>query len=271
MMLKMTNDHIAINASNDIQQITKPLLKLGVSYFSYVRSYEDGSHIRLSNNAPWTRHYYDRGFYNVVIRQVPAMDSCLLWNNIDKYPLFHEASEYFNIDNGAVIVVKSDDITERYFFGATRDNTAVNAIYLYRMDLLKRFILYFKEMARDIICTAEKSKIMQLVVNQDQANRHFIQDEELNHYYDQTRIDKMCVRMRGIDYYVSANEAKILSLMKRGYSAKQIAHEIGLSQKTIEIYRDKLKSKFDCFTRNELMSSVRKNTLLDYDLLEVTP
>ena len=99
MGFEILENHIALSASNNVKEICKPLEKLGVTYFSFVRSYRNGSHIRLSNNPAWTDHYYKRGFYNVVLKQVPDSEGNLLWSNIDKYPLFYEASEFYDVDN----------------------------------------------------------------------------------------------------------------------------------------------------------------------------
>jgi hypothetical protein len=105
MDIDLLKKHIVFTSSLDIEAICKPLLKLGISYFSFVRSFQDGSHIRLSNNPGWTQHYYRRQFYNVIMKQVPDSEGNILWSSIDKYPLFHEASEYFDVDKKPETVI----------------------------------------------------------------------------------------------------------------------------------------------------------------------
>ena len=89
--------NIALTSSQDIDAICAPLRKLGISYFSYVKSFKDGSHIRLANNPHWTQYYYQKKFYNVVLNQVPAKQGSILWKNIDPYPLFVDASDLLNL------------------------------------------------------------------------------------------------------------------------------------------------------------------------------
>ena len=264
MSIDLTN-HIALTSSILVKEICKPLEKIGINYFSFVRSFADGSHIRLSNNPAWTKHYYDRKFYNVILKQVPDNEGNLLWANIDKYPLFYEASEYFDVDNGTVVILKIDDVTERYFFGSNRENRKVNDIYLYKFHLLQKFILYFKESAFPLIREAEKTKI---IVPKDHNPINNAEDENsINDFLNEIKVNKIYVRIKGQDFYVSRSEAKILSLMKFGYTAKEISYRTSLKQKTIEVYCDKLKSKFSLHSKNNLISFATDNSLLNVKLL----
>jgi len=83
MDTNLIKNHLVLTSVNQIDQICAPLKILGINYFSFVRSFKDGSHIRLSNNAQWTEHYYARGFYNIILKQVPNKDSHVLWSCID--------------------------------------------------------------------------------------------------------------------------------------------------------------------------------------------
>jgi len=267
--LVLSQNHVALSSSDSMKEICKPLDKLNINYFSFVRSYHDGSHIRLSNNYAWTNHYYNRGFYNIVLKQVPDKEGNLLWSNIDKYPLFYEAAEYYNVDNGTVIVLTIDDVTERYFFGSTKSNNGMNHFYIHHLDLLKKFILYFKETARILIAKAEESKIFIQKIETNEAKNN-IDENLVEDFLNDIKINKICVRVKEKDFYISNNEAKILTLMKCGYTAKEISSEINLSKKTVEIYRDKLKNKLDLFSRGNLISFAQENTLLNMDLLTDT-
>ncbi len=268
MGIEFLQNHIALSSSAEVDQICKPLKKLGITYFSFVRSFKDGSHIRLANNPMWTQHYYKKGFYNVVINQIRDADGNLLWSCIDRYPLFQDASEHFNVDNGTVMVMSVDDVVERYFFGGTRDNTQVNYIYLNKLDLLKRFIIYFKEMAAPLINKATETKIIIPPVICNSEDENFYNDSVIQEFLDEIQVKKVCVRVQGQDIYITQNDAKILSLMKCGYSSKAISQEIGLKQKTVEIYRDKLKEKLNQYSRSNLMAVANSNGLLKLDLLK---
>lgn len=268
MGIEFLEKHIALDSADDVNQICMPLAKIGITYFSFVRSFKDGSHIRLSNNAAWTKHYYSRGFYNVVLKQVPDADGNILWSSIDRYPLFHDASEFFNVDNGTVLVLTIDDVVERYFFGSTRDNKQVNYIYLNKLDILKRFILYFKEVGAPLINKASRSKIILPKQEVCKHDEEFYNNGLLQEFLDDIKIEKISIRVKGEDVYISNSEAKILSLIKCGYTAKEISTKIGLKPKTIEIYRDKLKDKLNQYTKGNLVTLANSNGLLDINLLQ---
>ncbi|OGT34142.1 MAG: hypothetical protein A3C44_00565 [Gammaproteobacteria bacterium RIFCSPHIGHO2_02_FULL_39_13] len=268
MDVQYLEQHPALATSAQIGEICKPLEQLDITYFSFVRSYKDGSHIRLSNNAAWTKHYYAHEFYNVVLKQVPDENGNILWSSIDKYPLFYDASEHFDIDNGTVIVLTIDDITERYFFGSTRNNSHVNYIYLHQPELLKKFIIYFKDVANKLITEAESKKIILPPRILNKQDSEFYSNEVVQNFLNDIKLAKVSIRVNGSDMYISNNEAKILSLMKHGYTAKEISCEISLKKKTIEIYRDNLREKLNQYTRGNLVSLAQRNSLLDIDLLK---
>jgi hypothetical protein len=268
MSIEFLQNHIALASSSQINEICKPLAKLGITYFSFVRSFQDGSHIRLSNNAAWTQHYYSRGFYNVVTKQVPDAEGNLLWSTIDRYPLFHDASEFFDVDNGTVLVVTADDVVERYFFGSTRENKQVNYIYIHKLDLLKRFILYFKEVAGLLINQAAKTKIIIPKLNSIDEDQNYYNDELLQDFLEDIKITKVSIRTKGEDFYVSPNMAKILSLMKYGCCTKEISKKVGLTSKTVEGYRDKLKNQLDLGSSGNLALLANSNSLLEVNLLK---
>jgi DNA-binding CsgD family transcriptional regulator len=173
------------------------------------------------------------------------------------------------VDNGTVIVLNIEDVTERFFFGSTKLNTSVKYIYINHIYLLKRFILYFKETAKQLIALAEKSKIDIAKIEEKEKNKD-IDQRIIDEFLNDTKINKVWVRIRGQDYYISNNEAKILTLMKSGQTAKEISNEIGLSKKTVEIYRDKLKHKLDLFSRSNLVTFAKENSLLNINLLNDT-
>ena len=144
----------------------------------------------------------------------------------------------------------------------------MNYIYLNHIDLLKKFILYFKEIARPIINRAAHSKIIVPHKTINKEGEEFYNNDIIQEFLDNIKIEKVCIRTKGEDIYISSNEAKILSLIKCGYTAKEISKEIGLKQKTVEIYRDKLRDKLNQYTRGNLTTLANSNGLLDIDLLK---
>jgi len=183
--------------------------------------------------------------------------------HVPRYPLFQEASE-FNIDNGTVIVLTGEDIVERYFFGSTRDNHQINHIYLHKQDLLNKFILYFKEQAYLLIKSSLKNKFF--LPKQKDADKEFYNDNIINDFLEKIKIKKFYVNVSGVDLEISKKEAQILSLMKLGYSAKEIAKEVKLSVKTVEIYRCEIKNKLGIHNSLEFFKNINQKNILNINL-----
>jgi DNA-binding CsgD family transcriptional regulator len=66
--------------------------------------------------------------------------------------------------------------------------------------------------------------------------------------------------------YLSKREAECLRLTARGCSAKQVAYQLGISQRTVEEYLNNIKLKFGVFSKSELIEkgfAYFKETLID--------
>ncbi len=58
--LKTVDNHAAIAASNDVAQLCQPLFKAtDVSFFNYVRMFNDGRRLSIGSKAEWLKHYFD--------------------------------------------------------------------------------------------------------------------------------------------------------------------------------------------------------------------
>ncbi len=60
---------------------------------------------------------------------------------------------------------------------------------------------------------------------------------------------------------MTRREAQCLLLLHDGLSAKQSANELNLSQRTVEVYLDKLKKRFNSRTKIELMSKINAHII----------
>lgn len=69
------------------------------------------------------------------------------------------------------------------------------------------------------------------------------------------------VTFDGEDLELTRREAQCLILLHDGLSAKQSGNELHLSQRTVEIYLDKLKKRFNSRTKIELMSKVTSSMI----------
>jgi DNA-binding CsgD family transcriptional regulator len=61
---------------------------------------------------------------------------------------------------------------------------------------------------------------------------------------------------------LSKREAECALLLVSGKSAKQIADELSRSKRTVEVFLNNLKTKFNCYSKSELISKLFKSDLL---------
>lgn len=238
-------NHIALTSAPDIKDVCRPLEWLGITYFTYFKTFSDGSHIRLSNHAPWTEHYYKREFYNVIVKQVPSLNGYVLWSCLDEYPIFNEAAQYFNVDNGVVLVDRSGDTVERYFFGTTRDNEIIRRYYFFNVEFLNRFVFYFKDKASGILEEAISQKlyaprIEPIVSDKDEA---FYNNINVAKFLEETQIKRYCITIEGQDYYLPEREAQVLATLKKGFTAKEMAKKLDVTHRTVEKFKEKLRER----------------------------
>jgi hypothetical protein len=161
--LLLRKDHITYSSGKDIAEICKPLDKLGITSFNYVRTYDDGSQINLANIPSWLEHFYNNEYYHIgAFERHPSnyQSGYALWPHLSGQKIFFDARTYFNIDNGITIIERQSNYCDFYYFGTTSDNHTIINFYLNNLDLLKRFILYFKDKADSIITKADKSRII---------------------------------------------------------------------------------------------------------------
>lgn len=167
------SESFALSSANEVKSICKTLFEnFDIIYFDYFRSYNDGSRILLCSSSDWSSYLYQQKYwctdnFNIV---VPSEINSYLWSDIYKRmpkneaTLFEtkhrDASSYFNIANGVAIADKQDNYVDYYNFGTSPQSNMLLDIFLYDIDILKRFILYFREKANPLFKEALKNIVV---------------------------------------------------------------------------------------------------------------
>jgi len=266
--LVLRKDHIIFTSGKDIAEICKPLNKLGITSFNYVRTYDDGSQINLANIPSWLEYFYDNEFYRVgAFERHPSkyQSGYALWPQLSGQQVFVDARAYFNIDNGITIIEKQADSCDFYYFGTTTNNQSIINFYLNNIDLLKRFILYFRDRANPIIKQANENRIILPNHFEQHAspldNETYILEEFKKDFLKETTIKKLQLsgELEG-EFLTNKQLGYIINLME-GKTAKEIARILGVSFRTVEGHITKLKVKFNCRTKNDLILKLLQNGL----------
>jgi DNA-binding CsgD family transcriptional regulator len=265
MSKKPTSDHFFLSTSQAVDDICAPLKKhFGITSFVYFRSHIDGSEVRLSNQPEWLEFYYQNELYkkSELERHPDEYQSGFsLWSELNNHEIVLAPLKNFNIANGITLSIKVENGIELYFFGTTLENRSAVSLYLSNMDLLERFIVYFKDKAAPLIAEAEKHKLIlpkswskpvdedetAAIFKKNSIDRFAFEDETIIRHF---HLDKTTT--------LSKRELEAAQLLLAGKTAKEAGEILFVSQRTIEAHWNNLKDKLHCRTKAELINKLLK-------------
>ncbi len=146
-------NHVTFTSVNVMQDMIKCLSIIGINYFTFDRTYDDGSHIRLTSAGAWIEHYYREKLYNLAIFEKHPLTfskGVVFWSWLSRAPIYSTAS-LFDIDNGLTITQPHKTYCDFYHFGTNRDNKIAEAVLSSKLDYLYRFIAIFQQKAYRLI------------------------------------------------------------------------------------------------------------------------
>ncbi len=269
--------YIAMSAGDNVAQICKPLQKLNINYFAYMKAYKAGGQFWLSTHPTWSEHYYSHqyqhhsAFENIDIYQPSSgvyLWQLLNFHNAACASIFNDARDIFNIDNGVTIVDEAIDSYEVWHYGSTRENHSINSFYVNNLDLLKRFAAYFKERAAPLAQASESymgvlpelkgygGHKADALAESPISTADFLAETSLNRIYP----DKNNPRE-----YLTRREIETAGWLIKGKSAEEIGLLTSISKRTVESHVDSMKRKLDCFKQCRLGYMLGKLGILDAD------
>ena len=260
---------------DEIKQLCRPLEDhFGLTSFVYRKNYNDGSEISLSNQPEWTEHFYSNK--DIVKQSVfdkhpeHYQSGFVLWSQLKGHQEILQRAKAFDIDHGVTIVKKVPDGVELCYFGTRSKNDDVVNRYLNNLDLLERFILYFKEQAAEIIRMAERHKI---ILFADKYKSVQVSDADLVAIQPtNTRDDFIKATwlktlhpdgdFKGLS--LSAREIDVIACLLRGMTSEETGTAIHLSSRTVEDYLSDLRTKFNVPTKSLLIQKLRGADFISY-------
>lgn len=263
-MLKtsLKSNDIFLESSRDIRHLSSSLERIGITHFTYLKTFRDDSQIYLSSDAKWIEDYYGLQLYKSSLfekKQEDYQSGFYAWDPNDDSDVFLHGKKYFNTGNGMTIIQKNNESCEFYFFsGNLSDQFLINR-YLNDRDLFKKFSVFFNSAAKKIIHEAEKDKIhinnkenfKQKIPMLDQKIREeFIREISSSKY--NTGLFRLTYR-----------EREIISLILDGKTTKNISNILYISPKTVDRHLENIKEKLECENKVELI----KKLLLEDNLV----
>lgn len=259
-------NHPSLCFPSEIENICKPLKQLNISYFSHVKIDKNKKISAICNNPRFYEYYFGNKYYNADIHMATNdnLGNFILWDALTfdnkSAALAQEATE-FGVKHVFTIVEKNQHDEDFYHFATHLNSTRINQIYIANIDLLKLFILHFKEK----INHAKELKVgHDIKFNLDLQSNDFAikNDDDFNDVkFDRPTFlnDFNCAHSllhKDTHYPVilSTQQMKCFRLLAIGLSAKQIARKLNISYRTVEHHIEKLKKQLGCQNIKELLA-----------------
>lgn len=257
--------HLVMTSCKEVEEICKPLRTLDIQMFIFIRLFPNGKRMIFCDDYGWNEFYISRFFqlcYPVHV-QFEATANGIIFVDKDQYPdliTFTEASNIFNYKNGICLTARCKSFKEVVFFGSHNCNKIINNRFLNNIDILRKFISYFKSKASHLFALYNKCMLMtpkqynyQLsLTDPDQAAfnelvKQVEKELKTNRYYIITENDET---------YFTDKELNVLRWLVNGKTIEETGIILNISSKTVESHLNHVKQKLDCTKFSQLSNKV---------------
>jgi len=255
----LNSKHFFLSSSSEVDQIIQPLKQyFGINSFIYKKNFNDGSELRLSNQPAWTEVFYKENYSEKsVFEKKPShyLKSKILWDELpNNYSAPFAKMRELNIAHGITFIEPGDDGCEFFSMGIPSGSFSLMHRYLSRLDLLEKFLIYFRERAQDLIIRADKNRVL-IPGKFDNAPMFLIEQKV---HFDQTGFLKAIDSSERVQQNFSIREIQCAERLLHGYTIKMIGQELKLSPRTIEGYIKSVKQKTGALNKADLIRGLSK-------------
>jgi len=239
----------------EIRKICKCLDKrVNVPHFIYQRIYKDGSRSVLSSNPEYVlcnyleidlfKHIYTpQYYYKYKYVYAPAIKNKIQNSLIKQINRADVANEF-------VILNQHNEFHELFVFASHAEEVDFLNHCINNISNLHAFSTYFTSEASELIKEAVSDPIIQPWVNECYINKPLI---NFVGSQSKARNNKIQFKYNGKIIYLTNREVQCSGLIIKGKTCKEIAKELKLSPRTVEVYIQNLKDKFSCRSKSMLI------------------
>jgi DNA-binding CsgD family transcriptional regulator len=233
----------------DIKSLSSPLKTIGIDYVSFTRVYKTGQRIFFSTEPKIIEFFSE----DVHLKRAPRApnemrpdnynsNQIIIWSTLPDQSFFSNIKHLHIGDHGMHLFdEKKDDYCDSFGFATSRYNESIINSYLSNLGLLRNFMNYFHENSSSMINQAKKENVF-LPFN-EQKPIITLRSEELEEKFSDKKIK----------YKFSRRQLECISLLVKGFTAKEIADQLHLSFRTVESYIELMKKKLNCKNKTELV------------------
>lgn len=255
-----------------VAEICQPIFDyLSISFFRYVRSYQNSEKYILCSDKKWLTEYFKEKIYDVEYanyHKIPRIGSgisvhsactskdpvCVFWNK-------QGAATNYNII--LALYEKYDAYLEFYNFGLKQDTHATNNIFLNNHNLFHHFIAYFRDQAQDILQTANTVRFACKETNykEDAKNNWMLGlPENLEKIIiQQMPVEKIYLNGNLDNIYLTVEEAIYSKFLLNGLNNDKISAKMSITQQECLNLQRSIQEKLQLASPNDIRASLINN------------
>lgn len=223
-----------------------------LAFFGFLRCTQEGHSVLLSNQpevfqylieheypltSPTPHDYQDAQAFHYLVPEIGPYQ-----------PAMHAVAQNFSLFNPFDIVYKHPGYYEMFCFGINKDDFSIASVYL---NHLKNFELFCQKFKKDFsrLITSLTSRPIYLSEKIIQPVRNLILPESNDTLPPIPEKTFALYQSFG----VSKREIECVEKLRRGFSAKQIAQELNISNRTVEKHLENARYKLSCTSKYDLV------------------
>lgn len=252
---QIIKEHPSIVHPGDMHDVCKPLQKLGVTYFSHARINDKGELAINASNPEFLANYYNQEFYNFdlhLAKKLPE-SSHVLWDlvtRLDKTEELYQMGVTFGLTHTFTIIETKENEKNYYHFATKPGNNFMNTFFIQHIDLLEKFITYFKD---HLLINDRLNRTYKMTCETSPDKGGYLIKEGISTALHETDINEFLHKI-GMKHALKNSEQSQIELARRerqcafyllqGNTSKEIADLLHISTRTVEVYFERLKVRF---------------------------
>ena len=269
---KLLKQHPSFVYASELQDMTRPLKKIGVTCFGHVHvdKYGNmtGNHSDPEFLAEYLRaglHHYDLHFGdNALTQRYFLWDAVpLIGKTFELYQLTRE----FKFSHTFSIIEHGQETVDLYHFSTISGRPYMNDFYLQHIDLLETFVIYFKER---MLLDNRLSKAYKMPLKtapkeggfQINLPENFTQEVNINAFLSDIGSKQSQSKITVVPPGLSRREYQCAYFLLDGLTSKEIAERLDISSRTVEVYFERLKTRFSSKNKIQLVKHLMENIFI---------
>lgn len=240
---------------HDVVSLSEPLKYLtNVNQFSLIRIYKDDTHLSLNTHIEWVKEFYTTYYrHGICHKRYDAYSSAYFFHQeaVDKVTL-KVMKQNFDLNPGITIVEKEQDFCNLYSFTTSGVGKDVN-YYTNNLATWYKFIDYFKAKSDNLVALAQADRqIFPKVISPHSGDIPFPYNTDTNKFHKAGMLVSELGKQ--LNTNLTKQETLCLAYLSQGYTYREVANHLYISEKTVETHVKKSKQKLQAKNMAQLIA-----------------